>query len=181
MEYVAFLLGINVGTRVVKMAELKALMEKLGYTDVRTVVASGNVRFGAGLPAQAGKATPAALEKKLEAAYEKKFGFKISVIVRTVGELEKMYKAAPFKKVKVTKNTRRYVTFLADKPKAPLKAGKVADGYRILKVTPGEVFSVLELNPKMVTPDVMKLLGVAYGKRITTRNWNTIEKLLKII
>ena len=171
MEHVAFLLGINVGRRSVKMAELKALMEREGYEDVRTVVASGNVRFSAG--------KTAALVKKLEEAYEKHFGFKIGVIVRTVGELEKMDKANPFKKVKVTKNTRRYVTFLSDTTKKPLKAGRVSGEYRILKVTPGEVYSVLELNPKMATPDVMKLLGVAYGRRITTRNWNTIEKLLK--
>lgn len=156
-----------------KMADLKALMEREGYTDVHTVVASGNVRFGAG------KVSSSVLEKKLEAAYEKKWGFKIGVIVRAVAELEKMHQAQPFKKIKVTKNTRRYVTFLGDTPKKPLKAGKVTDEYTILKVTPGEVYSVLEINPKMATPDVMKLLGVAYGKRITTRNWNTIEKLLK--
>ncbi|MDB5237772.1 MAG: hypothetical protein JWM46_42, partial [Candidatus Kaiserbacteria bacterium] len=116
MEYVAFLLGINVGKRVVKMPELKALMEKEGYTEVRTYLASGNVKFAAG------KTTPEALTKKLEAAYAKKFGFTVGVIVRTVGELEKMLKATPFKKVKVTKNTRRYVTFLSGNPIAPLKA-----------------------------------------------------------
>lgn len=154
------------------MAELTTLMESLGYKDVRTVLASGNVRFAAG------KTTSAALEKKLEAALKKKFGFEIGVIMRTVGELEKMQKAAPFKGIKVTPQTRRYVTFLADKPKMPLKAGRISDEYRILKVIPTEVFSVLEINPKMATPDVMKLLGVTYGKRITTRNWNTIEKIL---
>ena len=179
MEYVAFLLGINVGRRSVKMAELKALMESLNYKNVCTFLASGNVRF------TAGKMTSAVLERKLEDAYVKKFGFKISVIVRTVGELEKMQKAGPFKNVKVTKNTPRYVTFLAPrhaqgKPTKPLKAGRVSYEYRILKVTPGEVFSVLELNPEMATPDVMKLLGVTYGKRITTRNWNTIEKILAL-
>jgi uncharacterized protein (DUF1697 family) len=192
MEYVAFLLGINLGMRSVKMADLKALLEKLGYTDVRTILASGNVRFSAG------KTSPEALVKKLEAALEKKFGFKIGVIVRTVAELEKMRKANPFKSIKVTSKTRRYVTFLAlrqaqgkqEKPKC------ITDEYAVLKVTPGEVYSWLELNPKMLpsverssteasrpnvqTPDVMKLLGKSYGKKITTRSWNTIQKVLAL-
>jgi uncharacterized protein (DUF1697 family) len=172
MEYVAFLLGINVGKRVVKMAELKAMMEKEGYTEVRTFLASGNVRFAAG------KATPVSLVKKLEPAIEKTFGFKVGVIVRTVGELEKIIKDGPFKKLKVTKNTRRYVTFLSEKPLKPMKAGRITPEYEVLKITPDAVYSVLEINAKVKTPDIMKLLGQSYGKKITTRNWNTIEKIL---
>lgn len=172
MEYVTFLLGINVGRRIVKMATLAALMESLGYKDVRTFLASGNVRFSAG------KTTPEALVKKIEPALKKKFGFDIGVIVRTVGELEKMQKANPFKDVKVTPQTRRYVTFLAEKPLSPLKAGRVTEEFSILKVTASEVYSWLEINLKMQTPDIMKLLGKSYGKKITTRNWNTIERII---
>lgn len=172
MEYVAFLLGINLGMRSVKMADLKALMEKLGYKDVRTVLASGNVRFSAG------KTTPDALVKKLEVALEKKFGFKIGVIVRTVGELEKMHKANPFKGVKVTPQTRRYVTFLSEKPTSRKPPRSVSPQYKVLKVTDGEEYSVLTLSADVKTPDVMKLLGASYGKKITTRNWNTVEKIL---
>ena len=175
MAYVAFLLGINVGRRVVKMAELKALMESLGYTDVRTFLASGNVRFSGNA---IGPSSVKRVEKKLEAAYEKEFGFTIGVIVRSVGELEKMLKRDPFKKVSVTKNTRRYVTFLSEKPLRPMKAGRITPEYEVLKVTPDAVYSVLELNASVKTPDIMKLLGQSYGKKITTRNWNTIEKVV---
>lgn len=172
MEYTAFLLGINVGRCIIKMTELKTLMEKEGYTDVRTFLASGNVRFAAG------KTTPVALTKRLEKVFAQQFGFDVGVIVRTVGELEKMLKASPFKEVKVTKNTRRYVTFLSEKPLAPLKARRITPEYEVLKVTPDAVYSVLEINAAVKTPDIMKLLGSAYGKKITTRNWNTIEKIL---
>jgi len=174
MEYVAFLLGINVGKRIVKMSDLKAVLEKLGYQNVRTVLASGNARF------RTAKVKPEVLTKKLEGALQKQFGFQIGIIVRTVSELEKMKKADAFKKVKVTKDTRRYVTLLSDSPAKPLKVGHVTDEYSILKVTPSEVYSVLELSPAVKTPDVMKLLGASYGKRITTRNWNTIEKVLDL-
>ena len=154
------------------MAALAALMESLGYKDVQTFLASGNVRF------PSGKTTPSALVKTIEGALKKKFGFDVGVIVRTVGELETMQKANPFKGIKVTPQTRRYVTFLAEKPASPMKAQRLTDEYAVLKVTPGEVYSWLEINPKMQTPDVMKLLGASYGKKITTRNWNTIEKIL---
>ncbi|MCE9541260.1 DUF1697 domain-containing protein [Candidatus Kaiserbacteria bacterium] len=173
MEYVAFLLGINVGRRIVKMAQLKTLVESLGYTDVRTTLASGNVRFSAK------KSAPEALATRLESALQKEFGFEVGVIVRTVGELEKMLKLEPFRHVKVTKNTRRYVTLLSEKPLKPLEARSVTPEYEVLKVTQDAVYSVLEINASVKTPDIMKLLGQSYGRKITTRNWNTIEKILK--
>lgn len=172
MQHAGFLLGINVGKRTVKMAELKGVMEGMGYRDVKTALASGNVVF------EAGKEKPEAVVKKLESALAKKFGFEIGVIVRSMEEIEKMLAAKPFKNVKVTPNTRRYVTFLAAPPASLAALKSEYAGYKVLKVTKGEVYHVLELNPKVKTPDVMKLLGKAYGKKITTRNWNTIEKIV---
>jgi uncharacterized protein (DUF1697 family) len=171
MRYAAFLLGINLGTRSVKMAALKALMEKEGYTDVATVLASGNVIF------TAPKQKPQTLEKKLEAIYQKHFGFTIGVIVRPMSDIEQMLKAAPFKKVKMTTDIRRYVTFLAHRPASLVPPQSAEQGYRVIKVTQGAAYSVLDLRAFAKTPDVMKLLGKAYGKKITTRNWNTIEKV----
>ena len=43
--WLAFLRAVNVGKRQMKMAELKALCEELGYTSIKTILASGNVRF----------------------------------------------------------------------------------------------------------------------------------------
>jgi uncharacterized protein (DUF1697 family) len=174
MRYAAFLLGINLGTPTVRMADLKTLMEKEGYEGVATLLASGNVVF------DAPKQKTGALEKRLEAAYEKKFGFPIGVIVRTMGEVEAMLAAEPFKKVKMTKDIRRYVTFLAEKPSSLTPPRSPDAGYRIIKVTKGEAYSVLDLDQFARTPDVMKLLGKAYGRKITTRNWNTIEKMGKL-
>ncbi len=174
MEYAAFLLGINVGRRIVKMAALKALVEKEGYKNVRTVLASGNVRF------DAGSASPAAITKKLEPALEKAFGFKIEVIIRSISELEKILKADPFKKVIVTKNTRLYVTFLSSKLQKPEKSRKVSSQYEVLKVTEGEVYSHLEISEQLKTPDIMKEMSNSYGKKITTRNWNTLHKVVDL-
>lgn len=172
MRYVAFLLGINVGRRIVKMADLKALLEKMGYTDVRTVLASGNAIF------TSKKTKPELLVKTLEATLYEKFGFEIGVIVRSRDEIVVMQRAQPFRGVKVTPQTRQYVTFLSEKPAANVKSRQVTPEYEIRKVTAGEIYSVLELNPAMQTPDVMKLLGKSLGKKITTRNWNTVGKIV---
>jgi uncharacterized protein (DUF1697 family) len=171
MQYVAFLLGINLGTRSIKMADLKALMEKEGYKNVRTVIASGNVVF------DAPKQKPGSLSMRLETVYEKKFGFKIGVIVRTMGEIEKMLSAKPFKSVKVTKDIRRYVTFLSETAPKGERARSVVSAFKILKVSPYEVYTVLDLSLVAKTPDVMKYLGATFGKKTTMRNWNTIEKI----
>lgn len=174
MEYVALLLGINVGRRTVKMTDLKSLVEKEGYKNVRTYLASGNVRF------EAGKASAAAVTKKLEPALEKRFGFKIEIILRSIPEMENILKADPFKKINVSKNTRLYVTFLSAKPPKQEKPRTVSEQYEILKVSPLEVYSHLEISDQFKTPDIMKEMGTSYGKKITTRNWNTIRKIVAL-
>ena len=171
MQYAAFLLGINLGTRSVKMADLEAALERAGYKNVRTALASGNVVF------DAPKGKTESLAKKLEPLLEKKFGFKIGVIVRTMDEVETMLAARPFKSVKMTKDIRRYVTFLSEKAPKGERPREVSPAFSILKVSPYEVFTVLDLSKVGKTPDVMKYLGTAFGKKTTMRNWNTIEKV----
>ena len=70
------------------------------------------------------------------------------------------------------------MTFLSEKPLKPMKARRITPEYEVLKVTPDAVYSVLEISAAVKTPDIMKLLGQSYGKKITTRNWNTIEKII---
>jgi uncharacterized protein (DUF1697 family) len=88
--YVALLRGINVGgNRKVPMAELRALVESLGLTRVRTLIASGNLVFE-------GEGKAEALEGKLEAGIEKHFGFAVDVIVRTAAQWSAYIAANPF-------------------------------------------------------------------------------------
>jgi uncharacterized protein (DUF1697 family) len=80
---VALLRGINVGkAKRIAMADLRALIEGLGYTDVRTLLNSGNVVFSASRGATA--AIAAAIEKAIVA----RFGFSAAVVVVTAKELE---------------------------------------------------------------------------------------------
>ncbi len=171
--YVAFLRGINVGgNKKVPMADLKKMMEKAGYENVKTLLNSGNVSFEA-------KKTSA---KELEALLEKTFKFPVPVILRTKAELEKIAKANPFKGVTVTKDIRLYVTFLAEGAKKPgIKIPYVSPekDFRILAASNSEIISVLDLSQGMGTVDAMGIVEKEWGKGVTTRNWNTVEKLLK--
>lgn len=174
--YVAFLRGINVGgNKKVAMSDLKKMLEKMKYTNIRTLLNSGNVVFDA-------PATPlTTLNATLEVQFEKTFGFTSAFIVRPMTEIETLIKLDPFKKITVTKDIRLYVSFLPDTPKSALKIPYVSPekDFRILAVTDGEICSVLDLSKGTGTVDAMGILEKAFGKNMTTRNWNTILKLDK--
>src|SRR6476469_9548370 len=88
---IALLRGINVGGhRKVPMAQLRALAEELGFANVRTYVASGNLVFD-------GEGTGAALEARLEQAIERTFGFPVDVIVRSGAQWAVHVRANPMK------------------------------------------------------------------------------------
>jgi uncharacterized protein (DUF1697 family) len=169
MKYAAFIRGINVGGNVlIKMADLKKLFEKEGLKDVKTILASGNVVFSS-------SKSPASLEKLLETTLRKKYKRPIGVFVRSLDELNAINKMQPFKKIKVTKNTRLYVTFCRTAPKS-IKPQK-HPGFQILTTKHREFFSVLELSDTVKTPDVMKVVGKDVGET-TMRNWNTLQKVI---
>lgn len=175
MKYVAFLRGINVGgNKKVPMAELKKALEKAGFTSVQTLLASGNII----LESSAQKTDK--VQKNIEAVVEKTFGFSSATTVRTLANIEKLVEKDPFAKVKVDTDTRLYVTFISSAPNKKIQTPWVSENkdYTILTVTKDEVCSVLQLKPNSRTVDSMKVLEEQFGKEITTRNWNTIQKLV---
>ena len=87
--HIALLRGINVGGhRKVPMAQLRALAEELGFANVRTYVASGNLVFD-------GDGKGPALEARLEEAIERSFGFPVDVIVRSAAQWAAYVRANP--------------------------------------------------------------------------------------
>jgi uncharacterized protein (DUF1697 family) len=175
-SYIALLRGINVGgNKKVPMADLKKLLEKNGYKDVKTLLASGNVIFSTV------KMDEKKLEKDLEALLEKHFKFSIPVLIRTVESIQKLINANPFKGIKETPDTRLYITFLSEKPTSKLKIPYVSPGkeFKILSVSSTEIVSILVISEKVKTTEAMNILEKEYGKRVTTRNWNTVLKLCR--
>jgi uncharacterized protein (DUF1697 family) len=106
------------------------------------------------------------------------FGYEVSVILRATQEIQDLVDSIPFKDIKVTPQTRLYVTFLSEKPKSSLKVPYESPekDFKIVRVTNGEVCSVLTLGSNRGTIDAMDILEKEFGKKITTRNWNTVIK-----
>jgi uncharacterized protein (DUF1697 family) len=173
MRYVAFLRGINVGKRRVKNDALAKAFNDLGFENVKVLIASGNVLFDA--PQQ----DELKLTKTVEDALEQALGFEVNVMLRSTPEIQAMLALDPFKGIEVTKQTRRYVTLLATKTASTLKLPHASEdgNFRILSRSDREVYSVLTLSDAGRSVDLMAVLEKEYGKRVTTRNWNTIEKL----
>jgi uncharacterized protein (DUF1697 family) len=170
---VAFLRGINVGGHhKVPMVQLKQVFSEAGFTQITTVLNSGNIIFD--LPENMDAVSDIYLEKILMAA----FGFSITVVCVSASALADLIHMNPFKNEILTQNTRWYVTFLKKEPQKKLTMPwSSADGsFRIFKIKNTVVFSVLDLEVTQ-TPRGMEMLEQFFGKDITTRNWNTVEKL----
>jgi uncharacterized protein (DUF1697 family) len=176
IKYVAFLRGINVGGhKLIKMEELKRLFESLGFQNVQTVLASGNVLF------DARKAAPLALGQKIGKELKTAFGHEVGVIIRTMQEIRNLVDSDPFKNITVTPQTRLYITLLPEKTKSSLKApyASAEKDVRILKISPGEVLTALTISQDRGTVELMSFLDKEFGKAVTTRSWNTIVKISK--
>ena len=175
-RYLALLRGINVGGhKRIKMDELRKAFEALGFQNVKTVLATGNVLF------EASNTDLNALVKTIEEKLNTTFHHKVPVILRTIQDIQNLVDSDPFKQTAVTPDTRLYVTFLSEIPKSKLKVPYESPdkGFRILRVSDGVVCSVLTLTPSNRTVDSMKIIEKEFGKNITTRNWNTVSKFLQ--
>jgi uncharacterized protein (DUF1697 family) len=172
-KYVAFLRGINLGKRRVKNDQLSQIFGSLGFEDVKVLIASGNVVFSTD------ERDEAKLTKTVELGLEAALGFTVDTMLRRSSEIQEMLARDPFKGIEVTKQTRRYVTLLAEKTASTLKLPYASDNgnFRILSRHDREVYSVLTVADGGRTVDLMAILEKEYGKRATTRNWNTIVKV----
>ena len=173
MKYIAFLRGINVGGHTVKKNQFVEIFSSLGLQNIATVIASGNIIF------DTEEKNEKILTKKIEDKLKDVLGYPVPTMLRSSEEIKKLIELEPFRNLTLTKEIRRYVTFLAEDInqdfKLPFESTK--KDFIILAKTKREVFSVLILLEQGKTPEVMNILEKEYGKNITTRNWNTIEKI----
>ena len=169
-RYVALLRGVNVGGVNMKMADLAEVVRELGYDDVKTVLASGNVLF----------TTPdaaAASKDKLEAALRERFGYEAWVHVLTVDAVQKIIDAFPYER---SADRHAYVVFIL-KPEVrdELLGVKLDPKVEQAKAGDGVVYWSV---PKGDTLESAMGKAQAAGKHkpwLTTRNLNTLEKLTR--
>src|SRR5690606_15923848 len=91
MRYVILLRGVNVGGVTVKMAELRELLESLGYAEVRTVLASGNALVTS-------ESTAEAVKADVETALRARFGYPAWVQVLATDAVRTILDAYPFER-----------------------------------------------------------------------------------
>lgn len=160
----AMLRGVNLGGRTVIMSELRGVCEAAGFTDVRTLVASGNLVLNA-------KQTGAKLEAKLQKVILDGLGLQTEVFVRDADQLDAILAANPFKPFAKTNPNFLVVNFMrGPATKAELEAMektaltgeevRQGEGCLYIKFPKGQGVS------KLKTP-----------KLATARNWNTVTKL----
>jgi uncharacterized protein (DUF1697 family) len=154
-----------------KMPDLKRAFESAGFTDVRTLLSSGNLVFAAR------SASEAALQRKAEAAMTKRLGRTFLTIIRPVDELREMLTSDPYQAFRLPPGAKRIVTFLRDRPAGSLALPAEADGARILGIDGRNVFSAYLPSPK--GPVFMTLIEKTFGSEVTTRTWDTVTKVAR--
>ena len=168
-RYAAFLRGVMPMN--CKMPELKRAFESAGFTEVKTILGSGNVAFNARA------ASEAALERRAEAAMLEHLGQAFFTIVRSVDVLNDLLASDPYRSFRLDAGAKRVVTFLRDKRVSKVKLPVERDGARILLVKGREAFSAYTRTPK--GPVFMTLIEQAVGKDVTTRTWQTVGKVAR--
>jgi uncharacterized protein (DUF1697 family) len=166
-RYAAFLRGVMPTNA--KMPELKQAFEAAGFTDVKTLLSSGNVVF------TARSASEAALQQKAEAAMHRRLGRTFLTIVRPVAALRAMLASEPYEPFRLSPDAKRIVTFLRERPGSKLTLPVEVDGARILAVNGSDVFSAYLPSPK--GPVFMTLIAKTFGSEQTSRTWQTVTRV----
>ena len=171
---VVLLRGINIGPRNrISMPELRAALEEAGFKDVQTYLQSGNVVLES-------RAKPETVARKVSAVIKDRFGLEIAVVVRTRAELARIVKRNPLGSV--AKDPKRYqVTFLSKKVSAKVVRELEEAAARDERVVSAgrEVYA---WHPRGIARSKLwsKLAGKTLGVTATSRNWATVEALLKL-
>ncbi|MDE1874584.1 MAG: DUF1697 domain-containing protein [Patescibacteria group bacterium] len=151
---VALIRGIGPTNPNMKSDKLKSAFESLGFKNVATVIASGNVVF------ESTSSDMETLETKIEKGLSKKLSFERAVLVRSRAEIERLVARDPFKGIKDEKPNYLLITFFKDRRR--------------------ELASVLDMTdgPTEATSHMARVER-EHGKTLTSRTWKTVNRILK--
>jgi uncharacterized protein (DUF1697 family) len=167
--YAAFLRGVSPMNA--RMPQLKQAFEAAGFTEVKTVLSSGNVVF------DARRASEATLQRRAEAAISDRLGQAFLTIVRPVDVLREMLATDPYRDFGLSPSAKRIVTFLREAPSATVTLPLEQDGAYLLALDGRELFSAYVPSPK--GPVFMALIERTFGKALTTRTWDTVARVAR--
>ena len=173
--YVALFRGINVGrAKRVAMADLRSMFEDLGFTGVKTVLASGNVVF----TQRSGSET--SLAATIEEKLEKTAGFAARVTVLSARELAEIFEQNPI--VGLADNpSRLLVAILNDRADLALLEPLQEDDWSPGALALGSRAAYLWCPDGVLESPIPAAIARLLGDRVTTRNWTTVTKLVGMI
>ena len=175
ITYICFLRGVNVGgNKMLKMAELKVLFDKLKLRDAKTYLQSGNVVF------RSDETDRVVLARRIEDGIRKKSGMEVKIILRTTDELRKVIAKNPLPPEE-RNPSGLLVAFLGgpitNTAKSLLMSLKIASEELHFAKQELYIYFVEGIaRSKLATALTEKKLGV----NVTARNWNTVNALLKM-
>ncbi|MBN9177221.1 MAG: DUF1697 domain-containing protein [Microbacterium sp.] len=172
--WVALLRGVNVGGITIRSADLGALFRDLGFDGVRTVLASGNVRFEADAEASA----RAELKTRIEAGLRERFGYEAWIVLVTLDELQQAIDDFPFDATDAARQP--YVVFTSDDAVRDELVAAITD--LDLGIDPARAgIAVVYWHPakgsSTDTPYAKLLAKARFAASTTTRNLRTLAKI----
>lgn len=177
--HIALLRGINVsGQKIIKMEDLRKLMESAGFENVKTYIQSGNIIFGS---AEKSAAKLAGTIKKLIFGH---YGFDVSIIMLNHAGLSKAIKNNPFVKEKdIDIDLKQvYVTFLSEHPAAEnIEKFKLTNIEKDVAVLGDQVMYLKYFNSAGTSKLSNALIENKLKVTATSRNWNTTLKLMALL
>lgn len=172
-RYIALLRGVNVGGINITMAPLRAVVESLGHTEVRTVLASGNVLF------TSDRADAAALKSEFEAALRATFGYDAWIILTEAAALQEVVAAYPFDPEPAGRQP--YVLFASGPaPLAELAAlaGALDPAVERIAAAEGVIYWEVERGQTVTSAFGRAAARARFKSSTTTRNLRTLHRLL---
>jgi uncharacterized protein (DUF1697 family) len=173
---ISMLRGVNLGSHNrLKMEELRALYVSLKLREAQSYVQSGNVIF------RSDEKDLVALGSRIEGAIEKKFRFRLPVILRTTGELRKAIAKNPFAKRRDIEPSKLLMIFLDRDPGREIREQvlKIDTAPEELRMEGREVYIYFPngmARPKMKWPAIERVLKTQW----TGRNWNSVRKMMEM-
>jgi uncharacterized protein (DUF1697 family) len=175
--YVALLRGINVGGKnLIKMPDLKASFETLGFEDVSTYIQSGNVLFASP------DSSSAALARRIETMLAATFDYRPTVVVRSRAQMRAVVAKAP-KGYGTEPDAYRYDVIFVKEPltvRQALAAVEIKPGVDEVHAGPGVLYHA-RLTARATSSRLSRIASSPIYPNITIRNWNTTTKLLALM
>jgi uncharacterized protein (DUF1697 family) len=176
-EYFAFLRGINVsGQKLIKMTDLAKIFTDAGFNNVKTIIQSGNVVF------DSAEKNVNAVEIKLEKVLAESLGYPVVVFMRTFEEIRQIVDMQPFVVFDKNSDVKKYVTFTKQQLPVSIKLPFLspAGDVELIMTSGNTIFSLTYPAKEGRSGFPNSFIEKEFKIQATTRNWNTVCKMLII-